>query len=135
MGKNILHFAEPGKATLLKLINNMVLGSFMATLAESVALAERAGIPRAQILEVLALGAGNSAVLNGKREKLLNLDFSPHFSVSAIVKDLRYLNEFAAAGSMTSDFCLHALRAFMTAAERGLGEQDLSAVYRVFSGS
>lgn len=135
MGKNILHFAEPGKATLLKLVNNVVLGSFMATLAESVALAERVGISRAQILEVLALGAGNSAVLNSKREKLLNLDFSPHFSVSAIAKDLRYMHEFEAAGGRTSDFCEHARRAFGIAAGRGLGEQDFSAVYRVFTGS
>jgi 3-hydroxyisobutyrate dehydrogenase len=135
VGKTIHHFAEPGKATVLKLINNMVLGSFMATLAESVALAERAGIPRAQILEVLAAGAGNSAILTGKRDKLAGLDFSPHFSVSAIVKDLRYLSEFAAAGGKKSDFCEHALRAFTTAAERGFGAQDLSAVYRVFSGS
>lgn len=77
----------------MKLINNLVLGSFMATLSEAIAIGEHCGISKAQVIEILQSGAGNSMILNVKKQKLLDEDFSPHFSNSLIYKDLQYLQE------------------------------------------
>jgi len=95
IGKNIFFLEKPGQATRMKLINNLVLGSFMATLAESIALAEAAGIDKAAAIDMLLAGAGNSGVLHAKKEKLLREDFSTHFSSSLIYKDLHYLQDLA----------------------------------------
>jgi 3-hydroxyisobutyrate dehydrogenase len=134
IGNRIFFLGKPGTATILKLVNNMVLGSFMTTLAESVAFAERAGIPRERTLEILASGAGNSTVLNGKREKLLTLDFSPQFSSKAIVKDLHYLNELGEKLGRLPVAGGNALAAFERAVRSGIGEEDFAAVYKVFAG-
>ncbi|MCL5422054.1 MAG: NAD(P)-dependent oxidoreductase, partial [Nitrospirae bacterium] len=80
IGKNSFFLGEPTLATKMKLINNLALGSFMATLAEAVVFGEKAGIEKAKVLDILAAGAGNSAVLNAKREKLTKEDFSTHFT-------------------------------------------------------
>lgn len=96
IGKTIHYLGEAGAATKMKLINNLLLGTFMAAIAEAVALGERAGISRKQVIDILSAGAGNSGVFNAKKEKLLNDDYSPHFSAALIHKDLGYLLELAA---------------------------------------
>ncbi len=79
----------------MKLINNHLLGTFMAAIAEAIGLSERAGISREQAIAILSAGAGNSGVFNAKKDKLLNDDYSPHFSAALIQKDLGYLLELA----------------------------------------
>jgi 3-hydroxyisobutyrate dehydrogenase len=95
IGKTIFYLEEPTLATKMKLINNLALGVFMATIAEALAIGEDAGIGKERVLEILAAGAGNSTVLNAKKEKLLNEDFSRHFSSALIYKDLHYLQDLA----------------------------------------
>lgn len=95
MGSNIFYLEEPGLASKMKLINNLLLGVFMAGISESLVLAEKCGIPLQKAIDILMSGAGNSMVLNAKKEKILNDDYSPHFSSSLIYKDLNYLQNLA----------------------------------------
>jgi 3-hydroxyisobutyrate dehydrogenase len=95
IGKTIFYLEKPTLATKMKLINNLALGSFMAAIAEALALGEDAGIGKDRVLEILAAGAGNSTVLNAKKEKLLNEDFSTHFSSALMYKDLHCLQDLA----------------------------------------
>ncbi len=66
IAKEIFHLPTPSSATKMKLINNLCLGSFMATLAECTALAESCEIPKAKALEILGVGGGQSLVLKAK---------------------------------------------------------------------
>lgn len=131
LAKNIFYLGEPALATKMKLVNNLVLGAFMASLAEAVSLAEASGISREKALEILASGAGSSTVLNAKRQKLIENDFSPHFSVAAIHKDLRYLAEMIRSFGHEGGISRAAEDLFEIAEEKGLGAGDLSAVIKV----
>jgi 3-hydroxyisobutyrate dehydrogenase len=95
IGKSIFFLEEPGLATKMKLVNNLALGSFMATIAEALVLGEKIGLEKVQVLDILAAEAGNSGVLNAKREKLLQEDFSTQFSSALIYKDLSFLQDLA----------------------------------------
>ncbi len=130
-----IHFlGRPGLSTRMKLINNFVLATYMVALGEAVALAESAGIEKPTALEVLEHGGGNSGVLQAKKENLLKDDFPAQFSLKAILKDLRYLEDLtgelhrplALAGAAKDSYKL-ALRA-------GLGDADFSAVYSALKG-
>jgi 3-hydroxyisobutyrate dehydrogenase len=94
-GKTLFYLGEPGLATKMKLVNNLLLGAFMASIAEACVLGEAAGLSRQTVLDIFAAGAGNSMVLNAKKEKLNKLDFSVHFSSALIYKDLHYLQDLA----------------------------------------
>lgn len=131
LGKKIFHFEEPGKATKLKLINNFVLGAFMAALGEAVALGEKAGIPKEELVEVLENGAGNSVVLKAKKEKLLGDDYSTHFSVKNLVKDLSYAYDLALASRKAVPLNATVRELYRLAFERGMEELDFSVVYRL----
>jgi len=131
LGKKIFHFEEPGKATKLKLINNFVLGAFMAALGEAVALGEKAGIPKEELIEVLENGAGNSVVLKAKKEKLLGDDYSTHFSVKNLVKDLSYAYELAVASRKAVPLNAAVRELYRVAFERDMEELDFSVVYKL----
>ncbi len=132
-GKQLFFLGEPGLASKMKLINNLVLGTFMGVLAEATTLAERSGLSREQVLDILAAGAGNSAVLNAKRQKLLTEDFSPHFSVAAIHKDLKYLADLLQEMNRSSDLRSAVEALYDQAISNGMGTQDLSAVFGLLS--
>lgn len=123
---------EPARATKMKLVNNLALGSIMATLAETVGIGEAAGIDRETLLDILAVGGGKSLVLDAKRQKLLHGDYSPHFSNALIYKDLHCLQDLAYglkqplyAASMVKELYAR------TFAE-GFGDEDFSSVAKLF---
>ncbi|MCX7793442.1 MAG: NAD(P)-dependent oxidoreductase [Thermodesulfovibrionales bacterium] len=132
IGKTIFYLETPQLATKMKLINNLILGTFMATLAEAVAFGEKAGLDKEKVIEILLSGAGNSMILNAKKDKLIKEDFSTHFSCSLIYKDLHYLQDLARilrrplfTGSLAKEL-------FGITISEKMGSDDFSAIYRVF---
>lgn len=95
IGAHRFYLGAPSRATKMKLVNNLALGSIMATLAETVGIGEAAGIDRETLLDILAVGGGKSLVLDAKRQKLLDDDYSAHFSNALIYKDLQCLQDLA----------------------------------------
>ena len=133
LGAHLFHLEAPGLATRMKLINNLALGGFMALLAEATAFAEAVGIERATVLDILSVGGGQSLVLNAKRAKLLDGDFSPHFTNNLIYKDLHCLQDLAYeqrrplyTGAVTKEL-------FARAVAEGMEALDFSSVYRLFA--
>ena len=130
--KNIFYVGPAGKATKVKLINNIVLGGFMDLIAEAVAIAERAGIEKEKIVEILGAGAGKSYILDVKKKKILEEDFSPHFSVNLIYKDLHYAQDLIKDLGLFSFTTSAVKETYGLARKKGLGDLDFSAVYKVF---
>lgn len=133
IGKNLFYMPSPTSATQMKLINNLALGNFMATIAEAVSIADEAGIGKEEAMDILGAGAGNSMVLNAKRTKLLEEDFSPHFSNAAIYKDLHCLQDMAFnmqrpffTGSITKELYGKMMR-------DGKGNLDFSSIFEIFA--
>jgi 3-hydroxyisobutyrate dehydrogenase len=132
IGSTVFWMDAPGQATRMKLINNLVLGSFMATCAEAVALSESAGIAREEAIRILLAGAGNSMVLTAKKQKLADLEFSAQFSSALIYKDLHYLQDLCrelrrplVTGSMVKEM-------YAIARSKGIENEDFSSIYRIF---
>ena len=131
LGQHIFHLPEPGTATRMKLVNNLLLGTFMTSLAEALILGEKAGIEKEKVLDILAAGAGNSGVLNAKRQKLLDENFDVHFSAAAIYKDLHFLQDLARELKRPLFTGSTAKEIFALAAAKNLEKMDFSVVYKV----
>lgn len=131
IGKNIFYLEKPALATKIKLINNLALGSFMATIAEAVVFGEKAGMDKSQMLDILSSGAGNSTVLNVKREKLLKEDFSTHFSSALIYKDLHYLQDLARTLKRPLFMGSNAKELFGMTLSKGVDSLDFSVIYKI----
>lgn len=128
---NIFYLEKPGLATKMKLVNNLILGSFMAAIAEAVALGEAAGVEKAAVLDILAAGAGASGVLNAKRDMLLREDFSPQFQSALIYKDLHYLQDLAFQLKRPVFLAAAVKEMYAMTYSRGEEKLDFSALYRI----
>ncbi|MCB2182671.1 MAG: NAD(P)-dependent oxidoreductase [Desulfobulbaceae bacterium] len=135
IGKHVFYLEQPALATKMKLINNLALGSFMATIAEALSLGEDIGIEKKEILEILSVGGGNSLVLNAKKNKLLEEDFSTHFSSALIYKDLHCLQDLAYEQKKTLFTGAVIKELYAGTFEQGIAEEDFSAVYKLFKKS
>jgi 3-hydroxyisobutyrate dehydrogenase len=123
----------PGLATRMKLVNNLCLGVFMAAIGEALATAEAAGIPREQALQVLGEGGGKSLVLEAKRQKLLARDWTPHFSVGMIHKDLHYLQDLARELERPQHLAGVVKEQYARLLMHGRRHDDFAAVYDLFA--
>ena len=130
--KNIFYVGPAGRATKVKLINNIVLGGFMDILAEAVAIAEKAGIGKEQMIDILNAGAGRSYILDVKKKKLLEEDFSTHFSTDLIYKDLHYVQDLLKELGIFSFTTSAVKETYGLARKMGLGSLDFSVVYKLF---
>lgn len=134
IAKEIFFLEKPSSATKMKLINNLCLGSFMTTLAECTAMAESCEIEKSKALEILGVGGGQSLVLKAKTQKLIDEDFSPHFSNNAINKDLHLLQDLAYSLEQPLYSAAIPKELFSKMKKLGRGEEDFSSVYHLFKG-
>jgi len=132
IGNNLFYLKTPGLATKMKLINNLTLGSFMATIAEALSLGETIGLAKAEILDILSVGGGNSLVLNAKKNKLLQEDFSTHFSSALIYKDLHCLQDLAYEEKKSLFTGAVVKELYGRTFEEGIAQEDFSAIYKLF---
>ncbi|MBE0491024.1 MAG: NAD(P)-dependent oxidoreductase [Sulfurospirillum sp.] len=131
-GANIFFLPTPSTASKMKLINNLCLGSFMATIAECAALGEACAIEKKDLLEILGMGGGKSLVLAAKAQKLIDEDFSPHFSNAAINKDLHCLQDLAYSLNRPLYTASLTKELFAKMKMLGKGEEDFSSIYQLF---
>lgn len=132
IGKEIFYLKEPGKASKMKLINNLCLGSFMATIAECSALGDACDISRDKLLEILGVGGGQSLVLKAKAQKLLEEDYSAHFSNNAIYKDLHTLQDLAYSMNQPLYTAAVPKELFGKMKKDGKGEEDFCSIVQLF---
>ncbi len=77
-----------GQATQVKLIGNVMIAHMVEALSEGAALAARSDIPLSKLLEVVQSSGYASPFWDFKGKALLERDFSTHFSVDLMHKDL-----------------------------------------------
>ena len=132
LATTLFNLKVPGMSSKMKLINNLCLGSFMATIAECTALGVACGIDKAELLDILGAGGGKSLVLAAKTQKLINEDFSPHFSNAAINKDLHCLQDLAYSMNRPLYTASVVKELYSKMREMGKGEEDFSSIYQLF---
>ncbi|MFD8306455.1 NAD(P)-dependent oxidoreductase [Streptomyces sp. NPDC059690] len=119
----------PG-ALLMKFSVNLFLITMVTGLTEAFHFADRHGLDRRLLRDVLDAGPMASAVSRVKGAKLLERDFTVQAGAADVLKNNRLIAEAARKADLASpllDVC-HAL--FGETVEQGLGEQDMVAVLR-----
>ncbi|MGC8871298.1 MAG: NAD(P)-dependent oxidoreductase [Caldimicrobium sp.] len=129
--KNIYYVGEAGKASELKLINNFILATFMEAIGEALSLGEKLGFSKELLLEVLGNGAGKSMLLEVKKQKLLEEDFSTHFSADLMYKDLCYLMDLLKEKGEISFTTSIIKELYGLIKKKGLGTSDFSIIYKI----
>jgi 3-hydroxyisobutyrate dehydrogenase-like beta-hydroxyacid dehydrogenase len=87
LGRGVTYVGDGEVARLVKICHNVFLGVVAQSLSEITILAERGGTSRAAFLEFLNDSVLGSTFSRYKTPALVNLDFSPTFTMSLLRKD------------------------------------------------
>ncbi len=129
VGKAIVHAGEVGKGTALKLCMNLIVAQMTTALCESTALAKVLGVSPKKIFEVIAESpALNCGYYKIKEKALLEGDFSPAFSLSNMLKDVRFMDQAAKEKRLFIPVTQAVKFIMESAVQEGLGEMDLSVI-------
>jgi 3-hydroxyisobutyrate dehydrogenase-like beta-hydroxyacid dehydrogenase len=131
MGVKIIHVGESGKGTTLKLINNLIMGVAIQAVAEGLVLAMKAGIDPQKVVEITSVGGARTGAMETRGPRMIKRDFSPHFSVNNMYKDLSgalKLAEEVGASLPATSIAREMLRAVKS---QGNGNMDSSIVLTV----
>jgi 3-hydroxyisobutyrate dehydrogenase len=127
MAKSITHFGPTGSGALVKLINNFVCGTHIASLAEALAMVERSSLDRDRTMAFLVGGAMGSPIVKTVAERMLAADFTTNFSVKLLAKDLRYAVAEGQKLNMELTTARIALELLERAVRNGHGDEDMAA--------
>jgi 3-hydroxyisobutyrate dehydrogenase len=128
LGTEILAFGPVGSGSLMKLINNMVCGVQIASLAEAVALIKQTELDFSQALRVLTTGAPGSPLVGAVASRMEKHDYKVNFALRLMQKDLGYALDEGKSHHVALATVHSALGAFRRANDAGFGESDMASV-------
>jgi 3-hydroxyisobutyrate dehydrogenase len=90
MGGAVIHVGPLGKASVIKVITNMLAFIHLVAAGEALMLAKRGGIPLETAYEVIRASSGNSFVHETESQVILNGSYDIGFTMDLALKDLGF---------------------------------------------
>ncbi len=131
VGEKAIHCGPVGAGAQVKLAGNALIASMLQGLGEGMLLATKAGVDPAKLLEVVQASGYRSPYFEFKGGALLRRDFSTHFAIDLMHKDLTLFLEAAAAHRVPTPLAAAVREVYALARAAGKGEQDIGAVITV----
>jgi len=136
MGQKAVHCGEAGAGQAAKICNNMILGATMIATCEAFALADKLGLERQKMFDVVSTSSGFSWSMNtycpapgvGPTSPADN-DYKPGFAAELMLKDLGLSQQAAAAVNADTPMGAKALELYRQFVEEEGGKgMDFSAM-------
>jgi 3-hydroxyisobutyrate dehydrogenase-like beta-hydroxyacid dehydrogenase len=122
--ENIFHVGPPGAGHTLKLVNNFMALTIVASIGEAFAVAAKAGVKLDKLFEVVSQGALNSNIFQMMAGGAVAGDLTRmKFSIRNAAKDLRYYTHLAESLPVASFVGEAVHQSFEQAVALGLGEK------------
>lgn len=125
----IFHLGPVGTGATMKLVVNSLVHSLNLAVAESLVLAERAGLDPETAYDVLEAGATGAPFVTYKRGAFLDPDSAPvAFTLELVAKDQRLIHRLAQEVGAQMPLADTSRDVVARALAAGLGQRDMSAV-------
>jgi len=143
MGKKAVHCGAGGAGQSAKICNNMILGISMIGVCEAFHLADKLGLSRQAMFDVVSTSSGSCWSLNtycpapgiGPQSPADN-DYQPGFAADLMLKDLTLSQQAAGTVGANTEMGEHARQVYERFVESGGGKgKDFSAFLKVLAES
>ncbi len=132
VGKTVLRVGEVGAGNLAKLVNNMIVGSTFAVIAEGFALAARHGVDPQSLYQAIRDGWAGSKVLDVSAREIAARQYVPGGTVDMLQKDLSYARTVAAESHSPVPMTAAAHEVFVAGQAAGHGARSQPALYELW---
>ncbi len=126
---------EPGQASKIKMLNQMLTDIHVAATAEAMTLATEIGVDLGTMYKVINNSTGSSWAFDVRGEKLIRKDFKPRAPINNVTKDLGIAEREANKAGLNLPLTSAAYQLFTRASENGLGQEDGIAVAKLLTDS
>jgi 3-hydroxyisobutyrate dehydrogenase-like beta-hydroxyacid dehydrogenase len=129
LGTTVRHVGPSGSGSVVKLINQLLVGVHTLAASEAMVLGVRAGADPRLLLEILNTSWGASFMLSRNGPVMLERTYDDaRGPLRLLLKDMSLVDQMARESQVPLHAGSQALGIFQKAAEQGLSELDLSAV-------
>lgn len=133
LGENVFHLGELGSGHTIKLINNFFAMTTACAMSEAFAMADRAGIDRQKVYDVMSAGPLKSGMMDFVKSYAIDGKIDLAFSVANASKDLGYYNIMSEKLGAASLMSVAAANALEAAVEDGKGNIMVPEMVDYFS--
>lgn len=127
----VTRMGDVGAGQTTKLANQAIVATTLAGLAEAFVLAKRSGIDTAALPSALQGGWADSVLLQTLWPRMVTPPEHATGTVRVLLKDLDAIAELAEASATVQRVLPEVRRLLQDAAQRGMGDWDLSQVFRI----
>lgn len=133
MGASAVYCGKIGAGNTTKLANQIIVACNIASLAEALTLAKKAGVNPARVFEAIKGGLAGSTVMNAKAPMMLAGEYEPGFRIDLHIKDLA--NALETGHNIASPLPLTAsvMEMFQALRVDGAGQDDHSALAKYYA--
>ena len=128
---HVTRMGDVGAGQTTKLANQAIVATTLAGLAEAFVLAKRSGIDTAALPSALQGGWADSVLLQTLWPRMVTPPEHATGTVRVLLKDLDAIAELAEASATIQRVLPEVRRLLQDAAQRGMGDWDLSQVFRI----
>jgi 3-hydroxyisobutyrate dehydrogenase len=131
MTSEIRHIGSVGQGIIVKLVNNMLAQAGRILVVEAMVLGAKAGIDPQTIIDVVSSTTGNSVVFQHAAPRMISRDFTG-IRMDITIKDLELETQVAKSLGVPMFMANVAQQVYQMAKAAGLGDQDPSAVVKIY---
>ena len=130
VGKTVVHVGGSGSGQTVKAANQLIVATNIQALAEAVAFLKAYDVDLESALEVLGGGLAGSAVLNQKKQSMVNGSFEPGFRIDLHHKDMGIVTAAAREAGVVVPVAAQVAQLMAAARANGDGGLDHSALLK-----
>lgn len=124
MAQGVIYLGEdPAIGARMKLLGNMLISSAIAGMVQAFTLAGRVGVPAEKVMEVIRF-VFNSPVYERYGSRLVERNFTLHFPLKLMLKDLTLMLEMGAAAGVPLPHAAVVREMVVAGLGQGRGERD-----------
>lgn len=131
-GENVFHLGALGAGHVTKLINNFMGMTTVCTMSQAFAVAERAGVDRQQLFDIMSAGPSNSPFMQFCRNYAVDGVSDLGFSIANANKDVGYFLQMVEDMGTKAPIAEGTSSSLQAAFDQGMGNGNVPEIFDYF---
>jgi 3-hydroxyisobutyrate dehydrogenase len=132
LGENVFHLGALGSGHATKLVNNFMGMTTVVTMSQAFAIAERAGVDRQQLFDIMSAGPSNSPFMQFAKKYAVDGVSDLGFSIANATKDVGYFLAMVEEMGTRAEIAEGTFANLKAALDAGLGDGNVPEIFDLF---
>lgn len=132
LGENVFHLGALGSGHVTKLVNNFMGMTTVVTMSQAFAVADRAGVDRQQLFDIMSAGPSNSPFMQFAKKYAVDGVSDLGFSIANASKDVDYFLAMVEEMGTRAEIAEGTSANLQAALDAGIGDGNVPEIFDLF---